>query len=140
MTQVFFFHGARDKLAAACSLVGKAWGQRKPVLVYAPDGESAAELDRLLWTQSALSFIPHCRADSPLAPETPVLIASTLDTPSGHQRLMNLSQDVPPGLTRFESVIEVVGEEESERSAGRQRARYYKEQGIPVQFFDLGNS
>ena len=35
MTQVFFYHGAADKLAAACALLGGAYAKNKPVLVFA---------------------------------------------------------------------------------------------------------
>ena len=34
-TQVFFYHGASDKIAAACALLGGACAKNKPVLVYA---------------------------------------------------------------------------------------------------------
>ncbi len=137
MTQVFFYHGARDKLAAACALLGRAWNQRKPVLVYVPDAERATHLDRLLWSQPALSFVPHCRADSPLAGETAILIADSLAAPAQDQRLMNLGETVPPGFSRFTSLIEVVGDDPEDRAAGRERVRHYKERGYTVQFFDL---
>jgi len=137
LTQVFFYHGAADKLAAAGALLGKAAAQKKPVLVYAPEAGQAGELDRLLWTQNALAFIPHCRADSPLAPETPILICERMDTAPTVERLMNLGAETPPDFDRFASLIEVVGADENDRAAGRQRARLYKEQGHEVQFIDL---
>ncbi|MBK7898841.1 MAG: DNA polymerase III subunit chi [Azonexus sp.] len=140
MTQVFFYHGARDKLAAACSLIGKAWGQRKPVLVFAPQPGQADEVDRLLWSQTALSFIPHCRADSPLAAETPILITTALDAPPQDERLLNLGPEVPPNFSRFASLIEVVGQEDEDRNAARERVRFYKERGYAIQYFDLSAS
>ncbi len=137
MTQVFFYHGAADKIAAACALLGGAYAKRKPMLVYAPDGGIANSIDRLLWTSAALSFIPHCRADSPLAAETPILITDSLETIAQDERLMNLSQEIPPGFSRFESLIEVVGQEEEERSAARERVKFYKDRGYEVRYFDL---
>jgi DNA polymerase-3 subunit chi len=71
LTQVFFYHGAADKIAAACALLSGAYAKKKPMLVFAPEKEVANSVDRMLWTQPALSFVPHCRADSPLAAETP---------------------------------------------------------------------
>ena len=138
MTQVFFYHGASDKLAAACALLGGAYAKNKPVLVFAPDKEVASGLDRLLWTQSALSFIPHCSSDSPLAGETPILIADTLETLPQDERLMNLSHVVPPGFSRFHSLIEVVGREEADRDSARERVKFYKDRGYEVRYFDLG--
>lgn len=140
MTQVFFYHGAPDKLAAACSLLGKACAQKKPVLVYAPQPEVAGMLDRLLWTQSALGFTPHCRADSPLAPETPILIADSLEQIPQDDRLMNLGPAVPPGFSRFQSLIEVVGQEEDDRLAARDRVKFYKDRGYEVRYFDLSEN
>ena len=137
MTQIFFYHGAADKIAAACALLGGAYAKNKAMLVFAPDKEVASSIDRMLWTQSALSFIPHCRADSPLASETPILITDSLDTIPQDERLMNLSQDVPPGFSRFQSLIEVVGQADDEREAARTRVRFYKDRGYEVRYFDL---
>ncbi|MCL2524148.1 MAG: DNA polymerase III subunit chi [Betaproteobacteria bacterium] len=137
MTQVFFYHGASDRLAAACALIGGAWAKRKAMLIYAPDAPVADSLDRLLWTQAQLSFIPHCRADSPLAAETPILIADRVDNTTQQERLMNLARAIPPGYERFQNLIEVVGRDEDDRLAARERVRQYKEQGCEVRFFDL---
>lgn len=137
MTQVFFYHGASNRLAAACALIGGAWTKRRALLVYAPEKPVADSVDRLLWTSSQLSFIPHCRADSPLAAETPILIADSLDKPAQHERLMNLSRELPPGFQRFSSLVEVVGQDNEDREAARERVRLYKESGCEVRYFDL---
>lgn len=137
MTQVFFYHGASDRLAAACALIGGAWAKRRPILVYAPEAQVAEGLDRMLWASAQLSFIPHCRADSALAQETPILIASRLENLAQTERLMNLSRTIPPGYQRFQSLVEVVGRDEEDRLAARERVHQYKEEGCDVQYFDL---
>lgn len=137
MTKVFFYHGASDKIAAACALISGAWAKRRPILVYAPDPAVADGIDRLLWTRDQLSFVPHCRADSPLATETPILIADRLDRIAQDERLMNLSNEIPRAYERFQSLIEVVGQDEDERQAARERVRQYKMQGCEVSYFDL---
>lgn len=137
MTQVFFYHGAADKIAAACALLSGAYAKKKPMLVFAPEKEIANSVDRMLWTQPALSFVPHCRADSPLAAETPILITDSLETLPQDERLMNLSQIVPPGFSRFQSLIEVVGQADDERAAARERVKFYKDRGYEVRYFDL---
>ena len=139
MTQVFFYHGAADKIAAACALLSGAYAKKKPVLVYALENAVASSVDRMLWTHSALSFVPHCRADSPLAAETPILITDKLESIAQDERLMNLSQEIPPGFSRFESLIEVVGREEDDRAAARDRVKFYKDRGYEVRYFDLSN-
>ncbi len=137
MTQIFFYHNASDRLAAAAALIGKAAMQKKPLLVYAPDNEIASTLDRQLWTQQPTGFVPHVRSNSPLAIETPVVIADTLDLPTQTERLFNLSAEIPPGFSRFNSVIEVIGQEDAERQAGRERVKFYKDRGYAIKFFDL---
>lgn len=137
MTQVFFYHGASDRIAAACALIGGAWAKRRPLIVYAPEKQVADSVDRSLWTANQLSFIPHCRADSPLAAETSILIADRLDAPAQQERLMNLSQEQPPGYQRFASLVEVVGQDEEDRLAARERVHRYKEAGCDVRYFDL---
>jgi DNA polymerase-3 subunit chi len=139
LTQVFFYHGAADRIAAACALLGGAYAKKKPMLVFAPDQRVAESLDRMLWTHPALSFVPHCRQDSPLAGETPILITDNLDSLPQDERLMNLSRDIPPGFSRFESLIEVVGQDEADRSAARERVAFYKERGYEVRYFDLSD-
>lgn len=139
MTQVFFYYDAADRLAAACALIGGAWSKRRPLLIFAPEKPVADSVDRALWTRSQLSFIPHCRTDSPLAAETPIQIAEHLDSPPQTERLMNLSRSIPPGYQRFQSLVEVVGQDEEDRLAARERVRFYKSEGCEVSYFNLGD-
>jgi len=137
LTQVFFYHGAANRIAAATALLGKAAAQGKPVLVYTPDAAVAADLDRQLWIQPAIGFTPHCRADSPLAGETSILITDSLESPPQHERLLNLDRGAPPDFSRFASLIEVVSQDDDDRQAGRERVRLYKERGAEIRFIDL---
>jgi DNA polymerase-3 subunit chi len=137
LTQIFFYHNAVDRIAATAALIRKAYAQRKAVLVYAPDADVAAAIGRHLWMHPPTGFVPHVRSDSPLAHETPVLIADRLEQLPQDERLINLSAEVPPGFSRFTSVIEVVGQHDEERQAGRVRAKYYKDRGYEIKYFDL---
>ena len=141
MTEILFYHGAPDRLQAAAAWLLKAWEQRQPVLVYAPRASDAEQLDRLLWMQPATGFLPHCGADSPLAAETPVVIARSLDAVAPlaqDQRLLNLADEVPPGFARFEKLIEIVSVEDSVRLPARDRFKFYRERGYDIQSKDLG--
>ena len=137
MTQIFFYHNAADRIAATAALIGKAYRQKKAMLVYAPDADVASMLNRQLWMQPPTGFTPHARLHSSLAFETPVLIADELDDIPQNERLVNLSADVPPGFSRFTSLIEVVGQEEEERRAARARVKFYKDRGYEIKYFDL---
>ena len=137
MTQIFFYHNAADRIAATAALIGKALMQKKSLLVYAPDAEVAGQLDRQLWMTPPTGFLPHVRNTSPLANETPVVITDELEAQPHNERLFNLSEEIPSAFSRFTSVIEVVGQGESERSAGRQRVKFYKDRGYAIKFIDL---
>ena len=133
MTRIEFLHDAPDKLVAACRLIGELYGQGLRIVVYAPDAQTAQRLDRSLWTQPAISFVPHCAADSPLAGETPVVIASSLDGAAGDAVLINLDGELPPGFARFERLIELVGADEADRLPARERYRFYRDRGYPLE-------
>lgn len=140
MTRVEFHHNAPDKYAAAARLIGAAVAGGARVLVYAPERDVAQRIDSVLWTHAALSFVPHVGADSPLARETPVLIAGTLEHPAlteHNQVLVNLDGELPPSFARFERLIEIVGSDDADRQAARSRFRFYRDRGYPLTASDL---
>jgi DNA polymerase-3 subunit chi len=137
LTTIDFYFNAQDRLQVACRLAGKAAGQKKRMLIYAPEAETASRIDRLLWTWPAIGFVPHCAVHDPLAAETPVLIAADAESPSGCEVLLNLGADCPPHFERFERLLELVGTDEAERLAGRSRYRFYLERGYKISNHDL---
>lgn len=134
MTKISFIHGAPDRLQGAAGWLGAAWKQRRPVLVFVPQAPQAERMNQLLWTQPALGFVPHCPTDSPLAGETPILLTRQLDTLPQDKLLLNLSDEVPQGFSRFEELVEIVSTADDDRAHARDRARFYKERGYDVSF------
>ena len=140
MTSIDFYFNAGDKLQVACRLAAKAAAQKKRLLVFAADAQSARALDRMLWTWQQLSFVPHCLAQDPLAAHAPVLIAAdAAQVPqfSPPEILMNLGHDCPPLFERFDRLLEVVGSGEEDRAHGRTRYKFYKERGYAIGHHDL---
>jgi DNA polymerase-3 subunit chi len=137
MTSISFYTHAPDKLAVVRQLVAKAWGQGLNVMIFAPDESVAASIDRLLWTQPALSFIPHCRDSHPLAGATPVIIGEHADALLSADVLINLGKEPPSIFSRFERLLEIVSEDEEDVLSGRQRYRYYKDRGYELVNHDL---
>ncbi|MCM2308277.1 MAG: DNA polymerase III subunit chi [Sulfuritalea sp.] len=137
MTRITFLHGARDRLQAVAAWLERASGEGRRVLVYVPAGDRRDHLDRLLWTQPATGFTPHCRAENDLAAETPIVFASELDHPLHDECLLNLSDEVPSGFSRFEELIEIVSIEDADRLPGRERFRFYRERGYPLDNRDI---
>ncbi len=139
MTEISFYSHASDKLGITRQLVAKAWLQKLNILIYAPDETVAATIDRLLWTQPAMSFIPHCRDSSHLAASTPVIIGKNPDVLPSADVLINLGDEPPPVFSRFERLIEIVTEDEQDVLKGRQRYRFYKDRGYGLVNHDLRN-
>lgn len=142
MTKIFFYHGMNDRLPYALRLIAGAWAQKKAITIYAPERGMAQHLDQMLWTQNSTGFIPHCFGNSPLVAETPILIARNeeeLGRSTQDQRLLNLSDELPPGFARFESLVEVVSQEDDIRNSGRERVKFYRERGYEVQFKDIAS-
>ena len=140
MTSVDFYFNAEDRFQVACRLAGKALAQKKKLLIYAPGPEAAQRVDRMLWTVPAVAFVPHCRFGQALAADTPILIADDETLPPACELLLNLSSDCPPHFERFERLLEIVSREDSERQAGRNRYRFYKERGYLISDHDLARA
>jgi DNA polymerase III subunit chi len=139
MTTVEFHFNAPDRLQAVCALAAQALAAGERMLIYAPEPELAARLDRLMWTSPATGFVPHCAVDDALAPDTPVLIARADEAPADVSVLVNLAAACPPHFARFERLVEVIGTEEAEREAGRSRYREYKARGYAIKNHDLAS-
>lgn len=141
MTEIAFHFNAPDKLAYACRLLRKAVASGAKVVVTG-DEASLQTLDTLLWTFSALEFLPHCRADSPLEQRmaSPIVLAAQLDDGHAlphHEVLLNLGDGVMTGYERFERTIEVVTLDEQDRQNARQRWKHYADRGYAITRHDL---
>lgn|SRR5574340_803173 len=132
MTEIAFYHNTADKVATACRLAADLYAAGRRVVLYARDDRIAAAADRLLWLQPATSFIPHVRAGSPLAAETPIVIGDAGDALPHADVLVNLGADTPPGFSRFERLVEVVGTDEADRVPARSRYKFYRDRGYPL--------
>lgn len=136
--RVQFYHNTEDPLALACELIARAQGAGRKVALRLPDADTLRRADQLLWTFDPGAFVPHVPADSPLAPETPVVLAEAAhagDWPHD-DLLFNLAGDVPPGFDRFRLLVEIIGRSEAERLPGRARWMQYKQSGHALQAFD----
>lgn len=137
MTNIAFLHGATDRLQATAQWLQQAWQRRRQVLVYVPDRDMAGRLDRLLWTQPVLSFLPHCDIASPLAGQTPIILTDRLDSPPQEDCLLNLSNEMPPSFSRFEQVVEIVSTDDQDRLPARERFKFYRDRGYAIESRDI---
>jgi DNA polymerase-3 subunit chi len=140
MTQIDFYTHVADRLRAACQISAKAVARGLRVTVLVPDAEAARRLDRMLWTTPAIGFVPHCPPDDPLAPVTPVILDCEGEADLHDQVLLNLRPVRPEGFARFRRLIEIVGLDEEDRAAARERYRFYRERGYEIRTHDLGKN
>ncbi len=137
MTTIDFYTHVADCLDVAARLVAKAYAAHGSVRVLTPDRAATDALDRLLWTQSALSFLPHCRMDSALAAETPIWVDDALEHAGPAAVLVNLHPKPAPFFSRFERLAEIVGLGDDDRAAGRERFRFYRERGYELRTHNM---
>jgi DNA polymerase III subunit chi len=141
MTKVDFYllgAGGDSRERIACRLAEKAWRLGNRVYLLAPDKPATLELDELLWTFSQGSFVPHavCTNDSD-AEVHPVLIGHAEPPAALHDVLISLAPEVPTWFSRFARVAELVGAAEEDKARGRERFRFYRERGYPLEAHNL---
>ena len=132
MTRVDFYHYAQDKLRFACRLATKAYDSASRVVVWSPDAAVLDAFDRDLWSFQQTKFVPHCRLESPLAAETPVILATSDEHLPHHDVLLNLGDEWPPFFASFERVLEIVTHDEEDRQKARARYAFYRQRGYEL--------
>lgn len=137
MTTIDFYTHCANRLEVASRLVAKAWAQHGSVRVLTASADATAEFDRYLWLWPATEFLPHCRLDSPLAGETPIVVDHALDHHGPAAVLVNLHGAPPPFFSRFDRLAEIVGIDEADAAAARERWKFYKARGYEVRSHDL---
>lgn len=134
MTRIDFHFNVDHRVHYACRVTRKARAAGKRLVVYARSAERLAQYDSALWTFSALDFLPHVYANSPLAAVTPILLATDPAVAPASDVLLTLDDEAPEDFAglfaRYERVIEVVSRDEADRAQARSRFKAYKERGF----------
>ena len=137
MTTIDFYTHCANRFEVASKLVAKAWAQHGSVRVLTAGENGTEEFGRFLWLWPATGFLPHCRLGSPLAAETPILVDHALDHEGPAAVLVNLHAAPPPFFSRFERLAEIVGIDDDDAAAGRERWKFYKARGYEVRSHNL---
>lgn len=140
MTQIDFYTHVDSKLQVVAALAGKALGRGMRMTILTPDAQTTERLDRVLWSQPAIGFLPHCRAHHRLAPVTPIILDHVAEPVIHEQVLVNLCADSPPVFSRYERLIEIVGHDEEDRGQARVRFRFYRERGYEIRTHDMSSN
>jgi DNA polymerase-3 subunit chi len=140
LTRIAFYVGQSNNLQArlllACKLVEKALAQDMRVYIHTDHVSTSTRMDELLWTYNDLSFIPHALAPS-AEQGLKVLIGHDAEPPEPYEFLINLSNEIPSFLERFERMAEVLDQEEAILVAGRKRYQIYRNQNYNLDYHQL---
>jgi DNA polymerase-3 subunit chi len=137
MPQVSFYllpsDSETERCTFVCKLVEKAYREKHRVYLQTASDVQAQQLDDMLWTFRAGSFIPHqIYSGTPPSQENPVTIG-TLTAPQGwRQTLLNLATEIPDTPEDYQRIIEVLDNSENCKQEGRIRYRRYRECGLPI--------
>lgn len=143
MSRIDFAFGAPDRLRMACEVVRKHFLAGRQMVVYTKDKQRLSHFDRLLWGFDATAFIPHVRADDPLAPQTAIIFTSDAPTPPAPDTaqtvswLVNLDLDCPPEAEKFSRILEIVSNHVDDTAAARKRWKQYKASGHDLHAHDV---
>ena len=138
MGQIDFHTGVNDKSAYACRLVRKAYASGQKIVLYWSDLAALQALDQLLWSFSAIDFLPHVFSHDSLASVTPILLTHTETDTAHSQLLINLDQQIPAFFSRFARTIELVSDDPLDAAAGRARYKLYQAQGHTLSHHIIG--
>ncbi len=142
MTRVDFYvpaeGAATDRYAIACRLTEKAYHRGHRVYIHVASDSDARRMDELLWTFRQGSFVPHGLIAEINDDLTPVLIGADAQAGGEHDVLINMGDSIPAFFSRFERVAEVVEGDQTGRQAARERFRFYRDRGYPLDTHDIG--
>jgi len=144
MTRVDFYvidnPDERRHARLVCRLAEKAWREGHRVHMRCRSEAEVDAFDALLWTFKDTAFVPHARSDSDEAGDVAITIGGNDATPDSTAVLINLGEDVPAFFSRFDRVMETTGIDDAERSAARERYRFYQERGYTLKTHKLDSA
>lgn len=139
MTDIKFHVQVGDRLAYSTRLVRKSLSVGAKLCVLASEAEARA-LSQRLWSERQADFVPHAVAGVSAAATcaaSAVVIGSSVADVEHHEVLLNLLPDVPAGFERFDRLIELVGQDDADKTAGRRRWRHYQSRGYSLSTYEV---
>lgn len=137
MTRIDFYIHVENEPHTLCTLAAKALAKDMRMAILTPDAQTTDRIDKLLWSQPSIGFLPHCRAEHRLASVTPIIVDHQAEPVIHEQLLFNLCPECPTVFSRYERVIEIVGMDEAQRDSARVRFRFYRDRGYELHTHDL---
>ena len=138
MTKVdFYILGTGSSEQMACRLAEKAYGLGNRIYIHTGTAQQAKHMNELLWTFRDGSFVPHEQYQVGSAIESPIQIGYHESPETDCDVLINLAPDVPLFFSRFLRVAELIAPNQDAKTQGRERFRFYRDRGYPLDTHDV---
>ena len=126
----------------ACKLTEKAIRAGHKVYIQTGSAEQASQLNELLWSFKAESFLPHQLINSEdeepsLDKDCPVIIGAEEPPEACDEILINLTPKIPKAYARFERLLELVPPQQQARVALRANFSHYRDRGYPIKTHEI---
>lgn len=122
-----------ERQAFACKLIEKIYRSGEFCYVLTQNTEQAVEIDKLLWTFRAGSFVPHQLYQGQLPEYKNSILIGGNDIPADRQKIVvNLSSHFPPATSPTERILEILDNSEESKRAGRERYRHYLSEALQI--------
>ena len=140
MTKVdFYIIGTGTSEQMACRLAEKAYGLGNRVYIHTETPQQAKHMDELLWTFRDGSFVPHEQYQPGSGCESPIQIGHHDSPETDCDVLINLATEVPLFFSRFLRVAELIGPNSIAKTQGRERFRFYRDRGYPLDTHNINS-
>jgi DNA polymerase-3 subunit chi len=137
MTRVEFIFNVPDKLSKVTDLCEKAVAKGRQLTVITKNDVRNVVLQKQLWQQSATSFLPSSVPDAAMSQFSPIVLDTTGENLLQDDVLINMQAETPPFFSRFRYLVELVGHEESDKAAARERFKFYRDRGYEIKRTDM---
>jgi len=123
-----------EKFKFACRLAHKAYARGLTVYMQTGAEDQSRYLDKLLWTFSQESFVPHTLREGQTDwRQYPVQIGPREGGSDQVDLLITLQSAVPDDYHNYRRVADLITDDAHEKQAGRARYRVYRDNGLEPQ-------
>lgn len=137
MTRVEFFFNVDDKLLKAADLCEKAMVKGRQLTVFCQHEAMMNVMHQQLWQHSATSFLASAKAGGEISELTPIVLIENGEHLVHDDVLINLQSESPSFFSRFRYLVELVGHDEADKIAARDKYRFYRDRGYEVKSTDV---
>lgn len=133
---VQFYHLTATPLSRALPrLLETITGKGFRVALVVKSETDVEQLNQLLWTYDASSFLAHGSSKDAHPEAQPILLATDMEAPNGAEILFVTSGEIAGNPERFSRIVDMFdGNDSSALASARQRWMHYKNAGHPLSY------